>query len=97
MAIKAAKEKADALAGELDMKVEHPRTINENPVNYWGYSSGWYGWNRGGQNWAAQNMVQQAPGGGGEGGEGGETMPLGQIAIHASVGVSFDMSPGGNK
>ena len=78
---------------ELDMKVDHPRTINENAINYWGYSSGWYGWNRGGQNqWMAQNNAQQAPAGGGEGAE-GETMPLGQIAIHASVGVTFDMSP----
>ena len=93
MAIKAAKEKADALAGELDMKVDHPHTITENAINYWGYSSGWYGWNRGGQNnYMAQNMVQQAPGGGGAD---GETVPLGQIAIHASVGVTFDMSPAG--
>jgi uncharacterized protein YggE len=92
-AIKAAKEKAVALAGELDMKVEHPHSITENAINYWGYSSGWYGWNRGGQNnYMAQNAFQQAPGGGGSGAD-GETMPLGQIAIHASVGVVFDMSP----
>jgi uncharacterized protein YggE len=90
MAIKAAKEKAVALASELDMKVDLPRTINEGSIGYWGYSGGWWGWNGGGRGqYMAQNSVQQAPGGGGEG---GETLPLGQIAVHANVNVTFDMS-----
>jgi uncharacterized protein YggE len=86
MAIKAAKEKAVALAEELDCRVLAPRSIQEG-VAYSGYYGGWWGW-RGG-NAMAQNSVQSAPGGGG--GVEGETMPLGQIAVRASVGVTFDL------
>jgi len=90
MAIKAAKEKAVALAGELEMTVGSPRTINEGAIGYWG-SQGYWGWGGRGS-YMSQNSFQQAPAPGG-GGEGGETMPLGQIAIRASVSVSFDMTP----
>ena len=81
MAIKAAKEKAVALAGDLDMKVGKPRTISESSGGYFG---GYWG-NQYGN--ASQNSMQIAPGGG----EGGETMPLGQIAVRATVSVTFDM------
>jgi uncharacterized protein YggE len=82
MAIKAAKEKAVALAGELEMKVGKPRTINESGGYF--YGGGW-----GGNSFAngSQNAVQAA---GGEG-ESGETTPLGQIAVRADVSVTFDM------
>ena len=83
MAIKAAKEKAVALAGELEMKVGKPRTINEGSVGYY-YGRSWGGNSFGN---ASQNSVQAAP----EGGEGGETMPLGQMAVRASVSVTFDL------
>src|SRR4051794_6288889 len=80
MAIKAAKEKAELLAGELGGQVGGPRTITEGGSYYAGYF--------GGRNWmgnASQNAMQVAPAGGG-GGEGGEeTSPLGQIALQASV------------
>jgi uncharacterized protein YggE len=84
MAIKAAKEKAAALAGELECEVGKPRTIGESSWGYWGPSmrSGY-----GGNSWMTQNSVQQASGGG----EGGETMPLGQIGIKATVSVTFDL------
>ena len=82
MAIKAAKEKAVALAGELEMKVGKPRTISEGSIGYYGRS-----WGANGFANSNQNAVQAAP----EGGEGGETMPLGQMAVHASVSVSFDL------
>ena len=81
MAIRAAKEKAELLATELGAGVGGPRTINE---------SGSYGYS-GGRNWNfnsyAQNAAQVMPGGG----DGGETTPLGQIAVSATVAVTFDL------
>jgi len=76
LAIKAAKEKAIALASELECKVGKPRTINES-----GGSS--LGWNRA----SFQNNEAFA----GPAAEGGETLPLGQIAIRANVSVTFDL------
>jgi uncharacterized protein YggE len=84
MAIKAAKEKATALAGELGAKIGAPRTITE---GYAGYGGG-YGWNR----MNAQNSMQVAGGGGG-GGDDNEATPLGQIGISANVSVVFDLVP----
>jgi uncharacterized protein YggE len=84
MAIKAAKEKAQDLAGELGCKIGSPRNISEGSMGYLGYHGGW-----GGNSYMTQNSVQMNGGGG----EGGETMPLGQIAIRASVSVTFDLVP----
>ncbi len=84
MAIKAAKEKAVALAGELGCKVGSPRQIHEGSFGYIGAGSSW-GWNR--ANVFAQNAAQYGEGGG----EGGETMPMGQIGIRANVSVTFDL------
>ena len=81
MAIKAAKEKAVALAAELDCTVGAPRTISEGAI---GYSP----WGRG--NVMAQNTMQEM---GGAGPEGGEATPFGQIGINAQVSVTFDLSP----
>jgi len=89
MAIKAAKEKAVALAKELDMTVGTPRNISENGVGYWGYTGGWWGWGGGRGQYMSQNSIQQAPAGGGEG---GQTMPLGQIAVRAQISVTFDIA-----
>ena len=82
MAIKAAKEKAAALAGELDCRIGKPRNISE------GYAYSGWGWNRYG-NAQAQNSFQSAPGGAEAGGD--DTMPLGQMAIRASISVTFDL------
>lgn len=84
LAIVAAKEKAQALAAELDCKVGKPRTISE------GYSGGygsrsWWGYGGNFSN-ASQNVAQA--GGGGE--EGGNT-PLGEIAVKAQISVTFDL------
>jgi len=76
LAIKAAKEKAVALAAELECKVGKPRSISESSGSSWG-------WNR--TNFA-QNATQF-----GAGGEGGETMPVRQIGIRANVSVTFDL------
>lgn len=82
MAIKAAKQKAMALARDLECTVGAPRTIGEWGGVYWGGGGNSFGY--------AQNAAQAAPG---EAGEGGETMPLGQIAVRASVSVTFDLIP----
>lgn len=84
MAIKAAREKAEALAGELGARIGKPRNIREQGGGYEGYQSGWWGWRGGGM-----SLNRAAYQGGG--GEGGETMPLGQIAIRAQVNVTFDL------
>jgi len=81
LAIKAAKEKAAALAIELTCKVGKPITISE------GSSYSYGGWNR--YNSQAQNSESFQP----PAGESAETLPLGQIAIQASVSVSFDLLP----
>lgn len=84
LAIKAAREKATALANELGQKIGHAHRINE-------YGSGWFspyghGWgNRWGQG-PTQNVMQSA-GGSPEGGDG--TFALGQITVTANVTVSF--------
>jgi uncharacterized protein len=82
MAIKAAKEKAEMLAKELNCTVGAPRTINEYGV---GYAFG-------GSNWNAQSNAQvaiAAP----VVGEGGESLPLGQMGVNAQVSVTFDLIP----
>lgn len=89
MAIKAAREKATALAGELGARVGKPRTISESGGGYYGYQSSWWGWNGGGYAQMAQNASVDRSGGVAEG---GETMPLGQISIRAQVNVTFDLN-----
>lgn len=86
MAIRAAKEKAELLAGELGCRVGAPLQIREGGggMAFWGGRS------------QIQNMIQNvmheaAPFGGG--GEGGETTPMGQIGVSATVSVTFDLHP----
>ena len=83
MAATAAAEKAKAIAGTLGMQAGAPRQISEGGVAYFG---GWY--NRAMYGNMSQNAFQVA--GGGEAGM-DKTMPLGQIAIRASVSVTFDL------
>jgi uncharacterized protein YggE len=75
MAIQAAREKAVALARELDCKILKPRTITESPDRDYGRS--------GNANYQAQSE--------GPGSESGDIMPPGQIEIRASIDVTFDM------
>ena len=90
MAIRAAKEKAEAMAAELGARVGKPWSIN---VNDW---SGWTGWAQGtwgafgyrggaGQN-AAQNVSQNVNGGANEE---GPSFSVGEISVSATVNVSF--------
>jgi uncharacterized protein YggE len=87
MAIKAAREKADAMASVLGVTVGKPLNISVNDQNYW---PGWYqnGWGYDGGQFAnaVQNVSQN--GGGGPGGD-GPTFAVGQISVSATVNVSF--------
>lgn len=81
MAIKAAKEKAVALAEVLGMKVGKPQSISE------GDGGGYYWSYRGGQGPMAQNVMQSA----GPAVEGTEGFAPGQITVSSSVSVTFDL------
>jgi len=86
LAMKAAAEKAAALAGAAGAKTGCVLSISENS---WSYYNGWYGRDR---NLWTQNTVQNASAGGGTGaGTDGEPVSLGQISIRAEVGVSYGL------
>ncbi|MCC6821850.1 MAG: SIMPL domain-containing protein [Verrucomicrobia subdivision 3 bacterium] len=85
IAIRAAKEKADALASELGVKRGKVYSIN---ANDWGGS-----WNSSGSYWGgrygggmAQNAIQNI---GGPSEAVDDTLSIGQISVSASVNVSF--------
>jgi len=85
LAIKAAREKAQALAKELGHDVGEPLTISEEQSNWWAGYSAWWG-SRGGM--MQQNVSQSM----------GETSwdsagptPPGQITVSARVTVEFDL------
>jgi uncharacterized protein YggE len=81
-AIKAAKEKAAALAVELDAKIGKPQSINEQT------SGGWWGWSP--TNWSATNAMFQNSAQAAASGESNEgNLAVGQISISATVHVTF--------
>jgi uncharacterized protein YggE len=88
-AIRAAKEKAEALAKELGSAIGKPQQINENT---WGGASSWgsHAW---GRNYygahAMQNVSQNVAAGGGEAPEG--NLAVGQISVTATVNVTFEL------
>lgn len=86
MAIKAAREKAEALSRELGMKVGKAITIGEDHSNYW--SSYW-----GGRNYSnvSQNLAQNSSGAGGDGDGVSGTIAPGKITVTAGVSVSFEI------
>ena len=89
MAVRAAKEKAQALTDELGVKLGRPYSINASDNNtYWG------SYNRGGYNGfsGANNMLQNSsePSGGGATADNpAGTFAVGQISVTATVNVSF--------
>ena len=85
MAIRAAKEKADALASELGVKRGKVYTINASDLGGWWSPSGSYWGGRYGGG-VAQNVVQNA---GSPPQTGDGTLSIGQISVSASVNVSF--------
>lgn len=87
LAIRAAREKADALGTELGVKRGKVQQISENT---WGGSWGWSGggWGGRGGGFQMQNLNAAANAGGqGESVDG--TLALGQIGVSATVNVSF--------
>ncbi len=89
MAVKAAKEKAIAMAAELDQKIGKPRTITETPYygRDWYYYGSWWGYRSSGSySNSSQNVASESGGG-----NSSEDIALGQLAITAKVSVSFDL------
>jgi uncharacterized protein len=82
MAVKAAKEKAQALASELGLKVGKARSLSEG--GSWSYWSPWS--SRGGG--MSQNVIQNIAGGGEPSDDG---FAPGMISVRANVTVVFDL------
>lgn len=91
MAIQAAKEKADAMAGQLGEKVGRPASINEDQVGWYSYydNYNWWGQQYGGQQANAVQNVAQAPSSGNSNNDG--TAAPGEISVTAHVSVVFDL------
>ncbi len=90
LALKAAREKAEAMARALGQSVGAPVQITENS-SPWSYYSSWSGWGYGRGQSMVQNVVQVAPQTGSGSGESGETIALGKIAVRSSVTVIFEL------
>ena len=85
LAIKAAREKAVALAGELDQKIGKPHSIQEEQSGWWSGYSAWWG---GSSSAMTQNVIQNA---GTAAAEIEGALAPGQIAVTARVAVSFEL------
>lgn len=87
LAIQAAREKAEAMAGELGQTVGEPQTIQEVQSGWWSGYNAWWGGNWSGA--MAQNVIQEL----GEGVLAGDSsVAPGQIKVNARVTVSFVMT-----
>lgn len=82
LALKAAKEKAAAMASELGLKATKARSISEG-------SSGWAYWSPSGRGGGMSQNVMQNLGGGSE--PSGEGFAPGLISVKASVNVVFEL------
>ena len=90
LALNAAKEKAEKMAGALGQLIGDPIQINEGygGSNWWYYSS-WNAWGYGSRsNYMSQNVMQNVESGTGEI---SETIALGKISIRANVTVTFEL------
>ena len=85
LAMKAAKEKAIALAGALGQKVGKPRSIQEGSGGWWSSYGGW--WGRGYQN-MSQNVSQSA---GGSGSSQDGPLAPGTLSVRGNVTITFDL------
>lgn len=85
LAMKAAKEKAIALAGALGQKVGKPRSIQEGSGGWWSSYGGW--WGRGYQG-MSQNISQSA--GGSSSSQDGPLAP-GTLSVRGNVTITFDL------
>jgi len=89
LALNAAKEKAEKMAGALGQFIGDPLQINEGygGSNWWYYNS-WSGWGSGRSNMMSQNVVQNIST---DSDQISETIALGKISIKASVTVTFEL------
>lgn len=89
MAVKAAKEKAEAMAGELGQKIGEPKKIVEQPSygRDWYYYGSWW-WSRSSNSTA--NSVQNVSSDSGNR-SAGDSIALGQIGVNAGVSVTFEL------
>ena len=89
LALNAAKEKAEKMAGSLGKSIGDPVQINEGygGSNMWYYSS-WNGWGYGRSNYTSQNVMQNINTGSDES---SESIALGKISIKANVNVTFEL------
>jgi len=90
LALNAAKEKAEKMAGVLGQSVGVPIKIDEkHSGSPWWYYSSWSGRGYGRGQGMAQNVIQNVQGG--ASGEISDTIALGKISIRANVSVTFAM------
>jgi len=87
LAIRAAREKASALAEELDQEAGKPQTITEQQSSWWSGYSAWWGYKM--SSAMTQNTIQEY--GGASLGVDSSVAP-GQISVRASVAVSFELT-----
>lgn len=85
LAVVAAREKAEAMAGSLDRSIGKPLTISEGYMGWWSPYAYWGGRHRGS---FSQNVMISAPDAGSSW-EG--PTPPGQIAVTARVSVTFEL------
>ncbi|MGC8638357.1 MAG: SIMPL domain-containing protein [Isosphaeraceae bacterium] len=87
LALRAAKEKAEKMASVLGQSIGRPIQISEGYSSWWFFSS-WTGWGFGrstGMSQVSAQVGQQEASGD------PDSFPLGQIAIRASVSVTFEL------
>jgi uncharacterized protein YggE len=87
LAIRAAQEKAVALAGELGQQIGDPYTIQEVQSGWWSGYSAWWGSRWGGG--MSQNVIQEV---GGAAVLADSSVAPGQISVNARVSVSFELT-----
>ena len=88
LAIRAAKEKAEALAGELDQKIGNPLDVQEVQSGWWSGYNAWWGSRWGGG--MSQNVIQEV---GGVSVLADSSVAPGQINVNARVSVTFELTP----
>jgi len=85
LAIKAAREKAIAMAGELGQEVGEPHVIREDRSGWWSGYGAWWGSRWGGT--MTQNVIQELGGSSST----TDTVAPGQISVQARVTVNFQL------
>jgi uncharacterized protein len=90
LAIRAAKEKAEALAAEVGLKVTQAINISEGNSGWYSPYGSWWG---GGYGGPSQNVVQNTAGASDSAGDENSSLALGQISVSAQVTVTFKLIP----